>query len=309
MSTPRFTIIIPHKNSPKDLERCLISVPDIEDIQVIVVDDNSDNLDEVNFPGKNRQYTQVVFNHDGLGAGHARNVALKEAKGEWLLFSDADDYFVDNMYELICKSIDKAQEDIIFFTLKIDREGEQGGYIPVQNYCAEHIDDKKVDVDYNLRYKCTQPWDKLIRHSLVKEHCITFQETTVSNDYLFSVQTGYYAKSIKLVLEPLYVYVIRNNNSLWHIITLDSLITRIVVYCDVIKFQREHGVMCELNNVYGILSNILYSYPSNYTAQAKYVSSELGMSKVIVLFYSFISMLSNILYRVKRNLFRRKTGK
>jgi glycosyltransferase involved in cell wall biosynthesis len=304
MSNPRFTIIIPHKNSQKDLERCLISIPDIEDIQVIVVDDNSDNLDEANFPGTKRQYTQVIFNHDGLGAGHARNVALKEAKGEWLLFSDADDYFVDNMYEMICKSIDKAQEDIIFFTLKIDRDGEQGGYIPVQNYCAEHIDDKNVD--YNLRYKCTQPWDKLIRHSLVKEHNISFQETTVSNDYLFSVQTGYYAKHIKLVPQPLYVYVIRNNNSLWHISNYQSLETRIRVYCDVLNFQKTHGVKTEDNIVDGILADILYNYPSMFRSQVEYVSKKLGTSKFKLMVSSagtlFVSLLNRIPRKIKSML-------
>ena len=36
------SIIIPHKNIPKLLERCLNSIPEREDIQIIIVDDNSD---------------------------------------------------------------------------------------------------------------------------------------------------------------------------------------------------------------------------------------------------------------------------
>ena len=37
-----YSIIIPHKNIPELLQRCLDSIPKREDIQIIVVDDNSD---------------------------------------------------------------------------------------------------------------------------------------------------------------------------------------------------------------------------------------------------------------------------
>ena len=37
-----YSIIIPHKNTPKFLQRCLDSIPQREDLEVIVVDDNSD---------------------------------------------------------------------------------------------------------------------------------------------------------------------------------------------------------------------------------------------------------------------------
>ena len=37
----KYSIIIPHKNSPDLLKRCLESIPDRTDIQVVVVDDNS----------------------------------------------------------------------------------------------------------------------------------------------------------------------------------------------------------------------------------------------------------------------------
>ena len=41
----KYSIIIPHYNNPELLMRCLKSIPVSEDIQVIVVDDNSPNAD------------------------------------------------------------------------------------------------------------------------------------------------------------------------------------------------------------------------------------------------------------------------
>ena len=57
MMNCHYSIIIPHKNIPALLQRCLDSIPSREDIQIIVVDDNSSST-EVNFtkfPGNNRK--------------------------------------------------------------------------------------------------------------------------------------------------------------------------------------------------------------------------------------------------------------
>ena len=41
MAETCFSIIIPHKNIPSLLQRCLDSIPKRDDVQIIVVDDNS----------------------------------------------------------------------------------------------------------------------------------------------------------------------------------------------------------------------------------------------------------------------------
>ena len=48
MNEINFSIIIPHKNSADLLQYCLDSIPNRDDVQVIVVDDNSD-ADKVDF--------------------------------------------------------------------------------------------------------------------------------------------------------------------------------------------------------------------------------------------------------------------
>ena len=57
----KFSFVIPHKNTPELLQKCLNSIPDRDNIQVIVVDDNSDKkiVDFQNFPhwnGKNYEF-------------------------------------------------------------------------------------------------------------------------------------------------------------------------------------------------------------------------------------------------------------
>ena len=102
------SIIIPHHNTPTLLQRCLDSIPADKGIQVIVVDDNSDptKVDFEKFPGKVRPDVEIFLTKEGRGAGYARNVGLQHAKGDWLLFADSDDYFVQGFYDVIRKYID-----------------------------------------------------------------------------------------------------------------------------------------------------------------------------------------------------------
>ena len=51
-----YSIVIPHKNTPDLLQYCLDSIPVRDDVQVIVVDDNSD-ADKVDF-----EHFTVFFN-------------------------------------------------------------------------------------------------------------------------------------------------------------------------------------------------------------------------------------------------------
>jgi glycosyltransferase involved in cell wall biosynthesis len=55
------SIIVPHKNKLKLLERCLNSIPERDDIEVIIVDDNSEEKYKNNLPCFSRANTKVFF--------------------------------------------------------------------------------------------------------------------------------------------------------------------------------------------------------------------------------------------------------
>ena len=111
-----YSIIIPYYNCPKLLVRCLNSIPTREDLQVIVIDDCSPTnyLYEdivVKYSQCNVEFYQTPRN---LGAGCARNIGLKHAKGKWLIFADADDYFNVCFSDILDLYVDSLA-DIIFF--------------------------------------------------------------------------------------------------------------------------------------------------------------------------------------------------
>ena len=86
------------------LKRCINSIPRRDDIQIIIVDDNSssDVVDFEQFPDLDRK-VDLIFNKKQGGAGLARNKGLEIAKGDWILFADADDFFAEDAFVLFDK--------------------------------------------------------------------------------------------------------------------------------------------------------------------------------------------------------------
>ena len=215
---PTFSIIIPHKDIPDLLMRCLKSIPVSEDIQVIVVDDNSADADTYleKYPELSRPYLEFVRTTKGGGAGYARNVGLEHAKGKWILFADADDFFVEDMYEIICSYAD-SEADVIYFK----NESVLSDNISIKAkrclYMNENIDKYLSDGDeWPIRANMYGPVCKMIKRSLMVKHDIRFDEVMYADDAYCSLQIGYYARIIQVVNRVLYVVTYRPNSQTYH---------------------------------------------------------------------------------------------
>ena len=212
--TPTYSIIIPHKGIPDLLMRCLRSIPVSEDIQVIVVDDNSVGADTYleRYSELSRPYLEFVRTTKGGGAGYARNVGLEHAKGKWILFADADDFFVDDMSEIIYSLVD-SEADVIYFKNKAVLSDNISIRANRSSYLNVRIDQYLADGDeWPVRFKTYVPWCKLIKRNLIVKNDIRFDELMYCNDVYFSLLTGYYSKIIEVVTRVLYVVTARSNS-------------------------------------------------------------------------------------------------
>ena len=211
---PTFSIIIPHYDIPDLLMRCLKSIPVSEDIQVIVVDDNSPDADTYleKYPELSRSYLEFIRAQKNGGAGYARNIGLDHAKGKWLLFADADDFFVDDMYDIICSYVD-SEADVIYFKKKSVLSEDISIEHDRDPYVNNRIDQYLIDEDeWPIRARMDHVWGKMIKKSLIEEHNIRFDEVLYANDVYFSIQIGYYAGIIQVVNSVLYVLTFRHNS-------------------------------------------------------------------------------------------------
>lgn len=122
------SIIIPHYNTPHLLHKLIDSIPQSPDIQIIVVDDNSDCHLDILADLQGKYCAQVEFYVNGTGrkgAGACRNVGLLHADGKWILFADADDFFLPGMYENICPYFDTNYDEVFFTPTSIYLDTEK----------------------------------------------------------------------------------------------------------------------------------------------------------------------------------------
>lgn len=206
-----YTFIIPHKNCPELLKRCVDSIPLRDDVEIIIVDDNSDDSKK---PTLEREGLKVIFldvEHSN-GAGHARNVGLAEAKGKWLMFPDADDYYRDGFLEDLDLYKDSTDGDVVYFSFEY-KDGESGENLTIsfKNFIDNY--DGTVEMEDKVKFLIIPPWTKMVRYSYMLKYGIQFEEVINGNDLFFSMRIGYHATNILVLKKPLYLYI-KNDNSL-----------------------------------------------------------------------------------------------
>lgn len=117
--SPKFSFIIPVYNREISLKRCLSSIlnQQYNNIEVVLIDDAStDNSVEIikNYKEKDSRII-LIQNSQNEGPLASRIRGMKEAKGEYILFVDSDDYVSDAMCNVLSENIDKYKVDIIEF--------------------------------------------------------------------------------------------------------------------------------------------------------------------------------------------------
>lgn len=206
-----FSIIIPTKNSPNLLSRLLASIPHRKDLEIIVVDDNSDPniVDFSNYPGLNDNNTKVIFTKEGRGAGYARNIGLKNATGKWVLFSDSDDCFITDNLNFILNKYCNTEYDLVFCNIEcIDISTNQISHNADSQYIS-FIESQNDDRIEQCRYNLRVPWGKMIRRDLIVSSGINFDETPVANDMMFSLKVGHHSSKTAIDTTKIYKWYIR----------------------------------------------------------------------------------------------------
>ena len=207
MSNPIVSVIVPVHNAEKYLEQCLESIlgQTLGDIEVICVNDRSTDGSAVildSFAEKDPRLS--VLQSPGLGAGGARNIGLRAAKGKYLSFLDADDFFEPDMLEATVEQAERDNSDIVVYgswvydtvkqsnrqakwRLQVDRLPPECPFKP------SDISDRLFGVFGN------DAWNKLFRASLIRENDLLFQEISRTNDLLFTCEALTRARLVSVI--------------------------------------------------------------------------------------------------------------
>ena len=220
MMRPLLTIIIPHKDTPTLLRRCIASIPNRQDIQTIVVDDHTEDEKAVRDLQEMFPAATFLYNDKQVGPGFSRNIGLEKAEGEWVVFADADDYFEDNFGAFLDSIVLDASADIIYLKSRsIDLDtGKESNRADYYNGLVDRFLRHEWRSEERILLSYDVPWGKIMRNKVIQENTIRFPQMTVGEDTVFSVTLATKVRHVKAYNQVMYV-VTSHSGSLT---TLDS---------------------------------------------------------------------------------------
>lgn len=236
----KLSIIIPVYNEVKYIRRCLDSVYANEDVEVIVVDDGSnDGTSEILEEYKDR-FTIKRKTKTNFGVSWTRNVGLLEAEGDYVTFLDSDD------------EMSKGGIEKLLFA--IDRGLEEGHNIIQFNHWRANGEEKSTKF-YNhpglytlnkLPQKWVLCWNKLYRRDFLTAHDIKFPwNVTFEEDCIFNLRCFRYTQTIVHYGESIVIKHNDNKMSICHTVGRSNIIDISEALTELLK----EGQPPELENI------------------------------------------------------------
>ena len=109
------SIIVPVYNAEKTIERSVESLlkQTYSELEIILVNDGSTDGSEAIIKRYLSDNRVKLINKPNGGASSARNVGLAKATGEYIQFTDIDDYIEDNMIFRLVETIEKKNASLV----------------------------------------------------------------------------------------------------------------------------------------------------------------------------------------------------
>ncbi len=207
------SIIVPVYNVEKYIQRCIDSIIEQENgdvkIECIVIDDlGPDKSMEIVHETLNRYKGGVDFyivtHEKNRGVAAGRNTGIRNAKGNYIMFIDSDDYLMSGSVKTLMNNTYQHQNaDIVignFFSVR----GNKPAYNisnPISYNTQNEIQKKFLTVELDCF-----PWNRLIRRQFIIENKLFFQEGTIFEDVIWAYHVFDHARTVVKIPDMTYVY-------------------------------------------------------------------------------------------------------
>ncbi len=202
------SVIMPVYNACRYLRPAMESLmkQTLREIEIICIDDGSTDtsLDMIKIFQQSDDRIRIVT-ETNAGPGLARNNGLKRARGEYIAFLDADDFYEHNMLEELynCakeKDLDIAISRYDIFENKSGKFKDNNENEHSKIYSGGVVTSKNEHPDFILESTSGSAWNKLFKRSFIAEKGITFlPEIMMFEDVYFTTSALAFAERVALV--------------------------------------------------------------------------------------------------------------
>lgn len=212
----RFSIIVPVYNVEKYIEKCILSIlsQSFQDFELIMVNDGTkDNSAQVarEILYDTNANWHIIDKENG-GQGSARNLGIRNAVGEYLIFVDSDDYIASNMLEVIDRAIRDSNAEIICFNSIMVNEKAQ--VIKKYDMCNSANGIYSILSHPAMLLNAPAIWNKACKRDFFIQTGCFFVEGIIYEDTVVSRALMCEAKQVVFLDEYLYYYVQRTSSTM-----------------------------------------------------------------------------------------------
>jgi glycosyltransferase involved in cell wall biosynthesis len=221
---PKISIIIPCYNSEKYIQEVFsnLNAQTFSNYEVIFVDDGSTDKTNklISKYKKNDKRAKLITLASNNGAGYARNIGLKKAKGDYVIFLDSDDiYFPDLLKESYNAAIKSNADITLFKTIYYDENSKKYSnkdidYLWDSNYPVNKIFTPEDIKDHLFTFCRGVLWNKLYKRSFLNKYNFKFLNLKMHNDSYFVYCTYVMANSMYVTDKVLIAYRINHHTSI-----------------------------------------------------------------------------------------------
>ena len=215
MSNLLFSIIIPVYNVEQYLRDCLDSVinQSYSNYEVICINDGSTDDCQLILDEYAHKYSQVrIISQINKGLSGARNAGIIEAKGDYLFFLDSDDWIEPDTLKVLAEK--QTGEDLVCFNGRRYFEDETIEELDLgieeNEISGWDYYNKYALMPRKFHFVCSVL--RIYRRDFILENNLFFEEGIYHEDNLFTPVVCYYAQTVKVIPNCLYVYRIRKGS-------------------------------------------------------------------------------------------------
>lgn len=215
MDNKLISIIIPVYKVENELKRCVDSIINqtYKNIEIILVDDGSPDCCPQMCDAFARDDSRIkVIHKDNGGLSDARNAGLRQAKGDYILYVDSDDYIEIDSCEQFMEVLNSEADFVVGECKEV-----HGSYIKYQSHT--NLENGKVysSRDYIIASIQNDEWfapawlnlykkSFLLRNNLFYKKGIYFEDTEMLPRLCLA------AKTVEYLQYPFYNYVMRDGS-------------------------------------------------------------------------------------------------
>ena len=202
------SIIVPVYNASQYLKQCIDSIltQSFKDFELILINDGStDNSLNICREYEAIDSRVIVIDGPNGGVSSARNKGLDIAKGGWITFVDADDYFLEDALQTFYQHTISTKVSLIL-----------GNLLRLKNNSLTMIHNLNDEIISNVLFgiRHIALWGYLIKSDVIQKNKLRFiKGLAYSEDCVFIYQLAGFCSSMAVSTKPVYVHRINETSA------------------------------------------------------------------------------------------------